>query len=96
MVDRVEDGPKPALVRALGATYHARPGRSSAGSSTSPWRQPGSVSLSPGRRISVDLGALNRGWVLDNDALIGSVNVNRRNYEAAAQALASADPEWLA
>lgn len=54
------------------------------------------MSLSPGRRISVDLGALNRGWVLDNDALIGSVNVNRRNYEAAAQALASADPEWLA
>ena len=27
--------------------------------------------------------------------LFGSVNANRRHYEMAAQALASADPDWL-
>ena len=51
---------------------------------------------SPGRRVSVDLGTLNREWVLENDALIGSVNANRRHYDRAAQALAGADREWLA
>ncbi len=51
---------------------------------------------SPGRQISVDVGALNREWVLENDVVFGSVNANRRHYEAAAQALAAADPDWLA
>lgn len=50
---------------------------------------------SPGRRLSLDLGALNREWVLDNDVLIGSVNANRRHYDLAAGALAAADPQWL-
>ena len=45
---------------------------------------------------AVDLGALNREWVLENDALIGSVNANRRHYDRAAQALADADRDWLA
>lgn len=116
VVDQVEDGPKPELVRALGATYHARPvqelGRrfdvvleatgvgvviAAVLDITGP---NGVVCLtgvsSPGRRISVDLGALNREWVLENDALIGSVNANRRHYDIAAQALATADREWLA
>jgi threonine dehydrogenase-like Zn-dependent dehydrogenase len=33
--------------------------------------------------------------VLENDAMFGSVNANRRHYEAAAAALAAADVEWL-
>ncbi len=34
--------------------------------------------------------------VLQNDVVFGSVNANRRHYEAGAAALAKADPVWLA
>jgi hypothetical protein len=34
--------------------------------------------------------------VLKNQVVFGSVNANRRHYEAAAAALAKADKEWLA
>jgi glucose 1-dehydrogenase len=34
--------------------------------------------------------------VLQNSVLFGSVNANRHHYELAAQALAQADPGWLA
>jgi threonine dehydrogenase-like Zn-dependent dehydrogenase len=34
--------------------------------------------------------------VLENDVVIGSVNANLRHYAAAAQALATADRDWLA
>jgi threonine dehydrogenase-like Zn-dependent dehydrogenase len=50
---------------------------------------------SKGRMISIDMGNLNRNLVLENDVVFGSVNANRRHYEAAAQALAQADREWL-
>jgi threonine dehydrogenase-like Zn-dependent dehydrogenase len=43
----------------------------------------------------VDAGALNRTIVLENDVVFGSVNANRRHYEAAAAALARADHRWL-
>ncbi len=33
--------------------------------------------------------------VLGNDVVFGSVNANRRHYEAAAAALAQADRNWL-
>jgi threonine dehydrogenase-like Zn-dependent dehydrogenase len=33
--------------------------------------------------------------VLENVAVVGSVNANRRHYEAAAAALAQADRAWL-
>jgi hypothetical protein len=33
--------------------------------------------------------------VLENDAVIGSVNANLRHYEQAAEALTQADPAWL-
>ncbi len=33
--------------------------------------------------------------VLANDVVFGSVNANRRHYEAGADALAKADPAWL-
>lgn len=115
VVDLVEEGPKPDLVRALGAEYHSTAvedlglevdvviegtgvpkviaavldltGRN------------GIVCLAgvsgPGRQVSLDLGSLNREWVLENDVIFGSVNANRRHYEAAAEALAAADRSWL-
>jgi threonine dehydrogenase-like Zn-dependent dehydrogenase len=49
-----------------------------------------------GRPTAVDLGALNARIVLENDVVFGSVNANRRHYEAAVQALAAADSKWLA
>jgi threonine dehydrogenase-like Zn-dependent dehydrogenase len=49
-----------------------------------------------GRNLQVDAGLLNREMVLQNEAVIGSVNANRRHYEAAADALAAADKGWLA
>jgi glucose 1-dehydrogenase len=50
---------------------------------------------SGGRTIDVDEGALNRSMVLSNEAVVGSVNANRRHYEAGADALAKADRSWL-
>jgi len=50
----------------------------------------------PGSTAPVDVGALNRGAVLGNDVWFGSVNANRRHYDAAAHALAAANPQWLA
>jgi len=51
---------------------------------------------SGGHTIEVDEGALNRSMVLENVAVVGSVNANKRHYEAAAAALAKADRAWLA
>ncbi len=48
-----------------------------------------------GRTIQVDEGSLNRSMVLANEAVAGSVNANRRHYEAGARALAAADRDWL-
>jgi len=50
---------------------------------------------SGGHRIPIDLGALNRALVLENNVVFGSVNANRQHYERAADALARANPEWL-
>lgn len=52
--------------------------------------------ISPvGSSTTFDLGSLARNMVLANQSIVGSVNANRRHYEAAAAALASADPAWL-
>ena len=51
---------------------------------------------SGGHRLTLDGGAINRELVLENDVVFGSVNANRRHYEAAATALTAADPQWLA
>ena len=48
-----------------------------------------------GRSLSVDVGELNRGLVLQNDVVFGSVNANRRHYQQAVEALADADRTWL-
>jgi threonine dehydrogenase-like Zn-dependent dehydrogenase len=50
----------------------------------------------PGHELKLDIGRINRTLVLDNDTVFGSVNANRRHYEAAAAALARADARWLA
>ncbi len=49
-----------------------------------------------GAESTVDPGVLNRNMVLQNSVLFGSVNANRHHYELAADALAQADPAWLA
>jgi threonine dehydrogenase-like Zn-dependent dehydrogenase len=52
--------------------------------------------LSPaGGTLSVEAGSINRNLVLQNNAVLGSVNANHRHYEAAAEALAAADRAWL-
>jgi threonine dehydrogenase-like Zn-dependent dehydrogenase len=51
---------------------------------------------SKGRSLGVDAGEINRHMVLENNVVFGSVNANRSHYEAGAQALAKADPAWLA
>ena len=51
---------------------------------------------SGGRPVTVDVAAINKTMVLENDVIVGSVNANRRHYESAAAALAQADPAWLA
>ncbi|HET7385134.1 MAG TPA: glucose 1-dehydrogenase [Nocardioidaceae bacterium] len=48
-----------------------------------------------GRAIPVDVGAVNREVVLENDVVVGSVNANLRHYAQAADALARADLDWL-
>jgi glucose 1-dehydrogenase len=47
------------------------------------------------RALNVDASMLNRSMVLENQSVVGSVNANRRHYEAAAAALAAADRTWL-
>ncbi|MFE9746940.1 glucose 1-dehydrogenase [Saccharothrix saharensis] len=51
---------------------------------------------SGGRTIEVDVAGTNRSMVLENDVVVGSVNANLRHYRQAADALAKADPDWLA
>jgi glucose 1-dehydrogenase len=115
VLDRATDGPKPELVRALGATYHAssvtdvEPAPDIIVEATGASQvvidamchtgANGIVCLtgisSGGHQIALDAGVLNRMIVLQNDLVFGTVNANRRHYEAAAEALARADRDWL-
>src|SRR4051812_11542637 len=117
VLDRVTGGPKPRLVKDLGATYHhgsvadvaatARPDIVLEATGAGPLvidaiaesASYGIVCLTgvsaTGRQLAVDAGALNRDLVLENDAVIGSVNANTRHYRAAADALAAAHASWL-
>ena len=115
VLDRVTEGPKPALVRALGATYHTS-GATEAGRGADIILEctgaaqviidamcavaaSGIVCLtgvsSGGRRLPVDVQSLNRELVLENNVIFGTVNANRRHYEAAGEALRRADRDWL-
>lgn len=116
VLDRVTTGPKPDLVRDLGAHYHADGLHELSAQSdviiectgvgplvleilgTNP---PDSIVCltgisSGGRTVAVDVAALNKTLVLENDVVFGSVNANRRHYEQGAEALAKADAAWLA
>jgi glucose 1-dehydrogenase len=48
-----------------------------------------------GRSLTVDAGEVNREVVLENDAIVGSVNANMRHYRQGTEALAAADQGWL-
>jgi len=48
------------------------------------------------RTLQTAADAVNKTLVLGNDVVVGSVNANRRHYDAAVQALAQADRDWLA
>jgi len=47
------------------------------------------------RKLTIELGALNRDIVLENDVVFGTVNANLHHYALAAEALAKADRAWL-
>ncbi|HYS40586.1 MAG TPA: hypothetical protein VEO01_33650 [Pseudonocardiaceae bacterium] len=47
------------------------------------------------RSIPIPASAINDNLVLENDALVGSVNASLNNYQQAAAALAAADQQWL-
>lgn len=112
VLDHNEEGPKPRLVRELGAKYHVGdPGdgfdvivectgvpkviERAVGASA----PAGIVCLTGlgGKEhvASFDAATLNQSLVLGNRVVFGSVNANRRHYEAAAEALARAERGWL-
>jgi glucose 1-dehydrogenase len=115
VIDQMESGLKPDLVRALGGQYHTGgipdackdpdaiiecTGVGSLVFDAMEHIGPGGVVCltgvsSGGRAIDVDAGSLNRSMVLENESVVGSVNANRRHYEAGAEALAKADRSWL-
>ena len=49
----------------------------------------------PGKPLTLDAGEVNREIVLENDAVIGSVNANLSHYALAVDALTQAPPGWL-
>ena len=49
----------------------------------------------PGHECKLDIGSIDRALVGDNDLVLGSINANRRHFEAAAEALRLAEPSWL-
>lgn len=115
VLDRVTEGPKPALVTDLGATYHSGTLAEAAVDAdvliecTGVGRlvleamqhttHNGIICLtgisSGAREIPFDAAGFNRSMVLENDVVFGSVNANRRHYEAAVDALAKAAIGWL-
>lgn len=113
--DHNTKGPKPALARDLGATYHSSAvdelrrdfdivieatGVPSIIGSVIGHTSPSAIVCllgvsEPGDATTVDLGAFNANVVLGNRVIFGSVNANRRHYEAAEHALCAGDPGWL-
>ncbi|KYF80594.1 theronine dehydrogenase [Sorangium cellulosum] len=115
VLDRVTEGPKPGLVRDLGATYHASSVQEAGAGVDVVIECTGVGKLiydamqivapvglvclagvsSGGRTLPVDVQGLNREMVLENTVVFGTVNANRRHYQAAAESLARADQGWL-
>ncbi len=116
VLDRIEHGPKPTLVEALGAAYRISDVAGASAEADVVIEATGATAVvfevirrtppnaivcltgvsSPGRRIDLAAGDLARELVLENDVVFGSVSANRRHYQQAADALAAADPRWLA
>jgi threonine dehydrogenase-like Zn-dependent dehydrogenase len=115
VLDQVTEGPKPTLVRDLGALYHHGSVQEACAGADIVLECTGVGQLvfdvlqdiapdgivcltgisSGGRELQVDPTALNRSMVLENAVVFGTVNANRRHYEAAAAALTHADQRWL-
>ncbi len=116
VLDRNTDGPKPDLVRALGATYHSEPIEEvtkqsrpeiiieatgaapvvlGAIAGTPAYGVVCLTGISSGKRTLLDVGGISTSIVLENDAIVGSVNANQRHYAAAVAGLSKADPSWL-
>ena len=110
--DRNHAGPKPGLVRELGARHHTRfpalepdivlectgaaPVIAQAVAAAAPGGIVCLAGIGPRHSVaSFDVAKLNQSLVLENRVVFGSVNANRRHYEAAAQALARAERGWL-
>jgi len=110
--DHNDSGPKPDLVRELGARYHTRfpaiafdiiiecTGAPSLIAQAISGSAPGGIVCLTGigarhSSASFDVATLNQSLVLENRVVFGTVNANRRHYEAAAQALARAERSWL-
>ena len=110
--DRNREGPKPQLVRELGARHHTRfpalepdivlecTGAAAVIAQAVTAAAPGGIvclaGIGPRHSVaSFDVARLNQSLVLENRVVFGSVNANRRHYEAAAEALARADRGWL-
>lgn len=103
--DLAADGPKPALVESLGATYHRTlPDHRVVIEATG---APSVVARVLGRDlvcltgvpstevVPVDLGQVNRDLVLHNGIVFGTVNANVRHYREASAVLDRADDAWL-
>jgi threonine dehydrogenase-like Zn-dependent dehydrogenase len=114
IVDHNEDGIKPELSRALGASYHTNVDDAKGNFDaviectgvpsviTSVLAKTGINGVvcltgvsNPGAMTAIDIGAWNRDVVLGNRVVFGSVNANRRHYEAAIAALGAAKRDWL-
>lgn len=110
VADIVKHGPKPRLVRALGATYHSSP-RDVKGTFDTVLECSGALAGEAIRRTSpagtaclvsaggpgaVALGGLSRDIVRGSKAVLGTVNSSRAHFTAAHDALLRADREWLA
>jgi threonine dehydrogenase-like Zn-dependent dehydrogenase len=53
------------------------------------------LGISGGHVVPFDIGQFNRGMVINNNVVFGSVNANRLHYAMAAESLARADAGWL-
>lgn len=114
VLDQVTSGPKPDLVRSLGATYHhdldslnlspdvviESTGAAQVVFTVLRDTARNAVTVLTGisggkHALRIPAGSINDELVLENDALVGSVNASLRNYQQAAQALSQADPDWL-
>jgi threonine dehydrogenase-like Zn-dependent dehydrogenase len=116
VVDRQGSGPKPDLVRDLGATYHDASVREVAEAvqpevvieatgaaevvfdaigATGAYGVTCLTGVTSSRRMRIDAGAINRDLVLENGAVVGTVNANLEHFRGGAEALAKADRDWL-